>query len=287
MKKAGVVGVVVLAHCVVIGSVVLIQGCGTTPKPVEPQAPQVVMPPVVEPPAEKIEPVEVPPVKVTPPVAPATKSYTVKSGDSLSMIAKRFNVSQRDIMKLNKISNANKIHVGQKLTLPGYVNLDAPVPPRPKKAVSAVKKSTKAAAPVAAASGEYVVKSGDSLGKIAHSHGTTVAALKQANNLTSDSLQIGQKLVLSGKAPAVEAPALPAEGAPGVEALVAPAEGAPAEGTPAPKSNEVLHVVEPNQDLNSIAMMYGVRVEDMMKLNNLATPDVKVGQTLKIPPPVE
>ena len=48
-----------------------------------------------------------------------------------------------------------------------------------------------------------------------------------------------------------------------------------------------MHVVEPNQDLNSIAMMYGVRVEDMMRVNNLATPDVKVGQTLKIPPPVE
>ena len=55
----------------------------------------------------------------------------------------------------------------------------------------------------------------------------------------------------------------------------------------APKSNEVLHVVEPNQDLGSIAMMYGVRAEEVLKLNNLTSPDVKVGQTLKIPPPAE
>jgi LysM repeat protein len=56
---------------------------------------------------------------------------------------------------------------------------------------------------------------------------------------------------------------------------------------PAPKSNEVLHVVEPNQDLSSIAMMYGVRAEEVIKLNSLSSPDVKVGQTLKIPPPAE
>jgi LysM repeat protein len=54
-----------------------------------------------------------------------------------------------------------------------------------------------------------------------------------------------------------------------------------------PKSNDVLHVVELNQDLNSIAMMYGVRAEEVMTLNNLTSPDVKPGQTLKIPPPVE
>ena len=37
----------------------------------------------------------------------------------------------------------------------------------------------------------------------------------------------------------------------------------------------------------SIAMMYGVRAEEIIRLNNLSSPDVKVGQTLKIPPPLE
>ena len=61
-----------------------------------------------------------------------------------------------------------------------------------------------------------------------------------------------------------------------------------AEHAPAPAAGGAqVHVVEPNQDLNTIAMMYGVRVEEIMKLNGLASPEVKVGQTLKIPPPVE
>lgn len=286
MKRAGVVGIVVAVHCAVIGSVILIQGCGTTPKSVEPQPPQVVMPPATPPlPPPVAFPEKIVPV-VAPPVAPVSKSYTIKAGDSLSSIAKRFNVTTRDIVKLNSITNPNKIRVGQKLELPGYTDLNAPAPAHARKKVTTVKKATKGA-PVKAATGEYLVKSGDSLGRIAHRNGTTVAALKQANNLTSDSLKVGQKLVLSGKAPADGTSAPPVE-KPAVEPPPAapPVDG----GTPPrvePKANEVVHVVEPNQDLNSIAMMYGVRVEDMMRLNNLATPDVKVGQTLKIPPPVE
>ena len=191
-------------------------------------------------------------------------------------------------MKMNKIASANKIRVGQKLTLPGYVNLNAPAPARPKKAAVVKKAVHKGAAPVAG-SGEYIVKSGDSLGLIAQRTGTTVAAIKQANSLASDKLQINQKLVIpkggaAPVAPAVE-PAVPAEGAPAGVPEVAPAPESALVAEP--KANEVLHVVEPNQDLNSIAMMYGVRVEDLMRLNNLASPDVKVGQTLKIPPPVE
>ena len=42
----------------------------------------------------------------------------------------------------------------------------------------------------------YVVKSGDSLSRIAHAHGTTVKALKTANHLKSDRIKVGQKLKL-------------------------------------------------------------------------------------------
>jgi LysM repeat protein len=73
------------------------------------------------------------------------------------------------------------------------------------------------------------------------------------------------------------------EGVPGETTAVTEGAGA----APSPKSNELLHVVEPNQDLSSIAMMYGVRAEEIIRLNNLSSPDVKVGQTLKIPPPLE
>ncbi len=273
VKKARMMGSMV----VVAGGLMLSAGCGTTKvdsSAVEP----VVMPPMTETvaPVTKVEEVKQPVAEVQ------AKTYVVKSGDSIGLIAKRFKVPSKDIMSLNKITNANKIRIGQKLTLPGYVDLNAPAPARTAKAKKVVK--------VALSGDVYVVKSGDTLGHIAVAHKTTVRAIKQANSLTSDKVHIGQKLALPKgaakveKAPAVEG-AAPVEGeAPAVDGTVpGPVEVV----APAPKSNEVLHVVEPNQDLSSIAMMYGVRAEEVIQLNSLSSPDVKVGQTLKIPPPAE
>ncbi|NGX39886.1 MAG: Peptidoglycan endopeptidase LytF [Chlamydiae bacterium] len=45
----------------------------------------------------------------------------------------------------------------------------------------------------------YTVVSGDSLWKIAHNHGTTVQALRVANQLPSDTLRVGQTLILPNK----------------------------------------------------------------------------------------
>ena len=276
MKKARMIGSMV----VVAGGLMLSAGCGTTKVETQP-VPQV-MPPVTEvtpPVTPKVEEIKQPPVAEV-----QTKTYVVKSGDSLGLIAKRFKVPAKDLMSLNKITNANKIRIGQKLTVPGYVDLNAPAPARTHKAGKA-----------AVASGNvYVVKSGDTLGHIAVAHKTTVKALKQVNSLASDKVHVGQKIALpKGAAKAEKATDVKeaAPVAPGGETPVA-TEAAPVAGegvapVPPPKSNEVMHVVEPNQDLNSIAMMYGVRAEEVIKLNNLSSPDVKVGQTLKIPPPAE
>lgn len=233
MNKVWMMGSVVM----VAGGLMLSAGCGTTRPPAQETAVPVVMPPTTPP------PVVVPKVEeVKPVVAEVTsKTYVVKSGDSLSHIAARFKVPSKDIVKLNNLSNPNKLRVGQKLTLPGYVDLNAPAP-----VVKAHKKTAK-----------------------------TAKTAKTGKNV--------KKAVPAKETAPGDAPAVPAvEGAP-----VAPAADAAVAPAPAPKSNDVLHVVEPNQDLSSIAMMYGVRVEEVMKLNNLSSPDVKVGQTLKIPPPVE
>jgi N-acetylmuramoyl-L-alanine amidase len=229
----------------VAGGLILSAGCGTTRPPAQDTAAPVVMPPttpVSEVVVPKVEEVKAPVVaEVT------TKTYVVKSGDSISHIANRFKVPAKDILKLNNITNPNKIRVGQKLLLPGTVDLGAAAP-----AKTGHKKTTKTA------------KTGKSA-KTTKTAKTTKAA---------------------GKAGSMAAPA---DGAPAaVPAVEGAAPVAPAaELAPAPKSNEVLHVVEANQDLSSIAMMYGVRAEEVIKLNNLSSPDVKVGQTLKIPPPAE
>jgi LysM repeat protein len=48
----------------------------------------------------------------------ALKNYTVKSGDRLIFIAKRFSVSQEDLMALNKIKDPSKLQIGQTLKIP-------------------------------------------------------------------------------------------------------------------------------------------------------------------------
>ena len=53
------------------------------------------------------------------PMEPATtQSYTVKSGDRLVFIAKKFSVSQEDLMALNKIKDPTKLQIGQTLKIP-------------------------------------------------------------------------------------------------------------------------------------------------------------------------
>ncbi|MGO9526485.1 MAG: LysM peptidoglycan-binding domain-containing protein [Verrucomicrobiia bacterium] len=46
---------------------------------------------------------------------------------------------------------------------------------------------------------EYAVQKGDTLTSIAKNNGVTIADLRKANNLTSDSLKVGQKLVIPSK----------------------------------------------------------------------------------------
>lgn len=277
MKKVRIIG-----SMAVVGGLMLSAGCGTTRVQEEPVTP-VVMPPTTE----VAAPVEIKPEPKVEAVV-ESKAYVVKPGDNLGSIAKRFKISTKDIVKLNSISNPNMIRVGQKLKLPGSVELSAADAAAAPVVKTALKKSAKASvksAPVVASGDVYVVKSGDMLGSIAVAHKTTTRAIKQLNGLTSDRLQVGQKLKLpkGSAAPAAKEGAAPAGDT--VTPDAAPAQPAP--DVLPPKSNDVLHVVELNQDLNSIAMMYGVRAEEVMTLNNLSSPDVKPGQTLKIPPPVE
>jgi LysM repeat protein len=266
----------------VIGSLMLIQGCGTTqPEAVSVPSETVMPPAVVEQPVAATNI----PAKFPEPVKIEEKVYIVKKGDTLGYIAKRFNVSVKDIIDVNKVKNPNVIHAGQRLNLPEYVDLNAPEPkwkPRAVKKAAGVKVKRQ---PMPA-SGEYIVKNGDMLSSIAVRYGTTVKALMTANNLTSDRLQIGQKLVLSGGA-AVEAGA-PAEVAPTAAEPAPLSPAAPGEEAAKPSgSSAIIHVVEPGQELSAIAMMYSVHLEELMKLNGLTNSAVKVGQALKIPPPAE
>ncbi len=112
--------------------------------------------------------------------------YTIVSGDTLSTIARRFHLTVRAIADANAGLEPTRLQPGQKLHLPPAMSA-APV-----------------AAGVASANPGtseqmYAVKSGDTLSTIARQYGTTVRAIRAANNLRTDSIKVGQKLKVPGK----------------------------------------------------------------------------------------
>lgn len=142
-----------------------------------------------------------PPVAPVPgaPAAGATE-YTVVKGDSFYTISKKFGVTMKAIADANPGVDSTKLQIGKTLHIP------APVPASPATAV------TSAASQTATGETLYVVKSGDTLSKIATDHGTTIKAIRSANNLTTDKIKVGQKLTLP--APKTTPPAAPGQPTP-------------------------------------------------------------------------
>ena len=324
MKTMGLILVVVALHCAVIGSVCFISGCGTTSKP-EPAVTTPIMPPSQAPQPE-VQPAITPP----PPVAAKEVKtagggeYIVQAGDSLGVIAKRCHITKAELMEANKLTDPNKLKVGQKLILPASGQMPAAAPKPEVKAK--VKKETappaavekaKAVEKVQLGANEYVVQPGDNLSKIAAHFGVKVSVLREANKLQSDKIKVGQKIIIPEAKPAApaDAAAAPVAAVPPAEPktpagipenaapIVAPASApAPApvaapgvkgtEVTPAAASTPVgkvsssgiTHVVQPGDDLVSIAKQYAVSVDEISELNQLSTNrTVQVGQRLKIP----
>ena len=254
------------------------------------------------------------------PVEPEYTIYIVQNGDYLAKISKKFNVTIASIKRLNPSIKKDVVRVGQKLKLPGKVDVGvqtAPVAAAAPKATSSKAASKKAYSPYTGATKEYVVKNGDTLGSVAYGNGITIRQLKELNGLSSDSLKIGQKLkipaekvVKAGKAKPVEkkveavapatAPAAekkveeaapvapaPAEAAPvAEEKAAAPAVTAAAEAEPAKAeaAASTTYVVQEGDDMTGVSIRWGVSAAQIRELNNLAEGDQLVpGQIIKLP----
>lgn len=94
----------------------------------------------------------------------------------------------------------------------------------------------------------YTVKKGDSLWSISKKYGITVDELKELNNLSTNILSIGQKLLVGLK-----------------------------------ESFSSTYKVKSGDTLYSIAQQYGISVNQLMDYNNLSTTRLSIGQILKIP----
>lgn len=97
----------------------------------------------------------------------------------------------------------------------------------------------------------YVVQKGDSLYSIANKLGTTVSELKKENNLTTNTLQIGEVLRIPTK-----------------EIY---------------EGEENVYTVQKGDTLYSVAMANNTTVDELKKANNLTSNIISTGQLLKIP----
>ncbi len=181
--------------------------------------------------------------------------YRVKSGDYLGRIASRHRCTVAQIKRWNNLSS-NNIRVGQRLVI--YRGGSAPASAS---SATSSSSSTSTAAPANATT--YTVKSGDVLGKIAERHGCTVAQLKAWNNLSSNNIRVGQKLIVSGSA----------------------SSSAPKAQSTATQSGEyITYTVKEGDSFYSIAKNYpGVSAQNIMDFNGLSSSKIRAGMTIKIP----
>jgi N-acetylmuramoyl-L-alanine amidase len=93
-------------------------------------------------------------------------TYRVKRGDSLSVIAQRYNVSLAELKSENSISS-NTIHVGQELTIPGVGGAEQE---------------------------EHTIRRGETLSEIAQRYQVSLGSLRLENNITNDRIMVGQVL---------------------------------------------------------------------------------------------
>ncbi len=185
-----------------------------TLEPTEPPTPTLepTFTPTPAPPTATPEPTSTPP-------PPAPLVHTVARGETLAVIAQRYGVTVAELMAANNLSS-EVLKVGQQLVIPGQTQAS----PSPGATLPAV----------------HVVQPGENLLLIAQRYGLTVAALMQANGLTSnDVLRVGQELRLPGGAPtptATEAPTV----------TPTPTVAATATSAPAPTASVAYEFPAPN-----------------------------------------
>ena len=163
-------------------------------------------------------------------------------------------------------------------------------------------------APAPAKGTSYVVKITDSYPKIAKAHHITVAKLKAANNIKSDTLHAGQKLIIPGTektqmaataptptpAPVMDAPTgpilteSPAPGPTAMHASVNTVSSTPVDlAAPAPASAMThghIYTVVKGDTLVKIAHKFKTTPGALMAANNITDPaKLSIGKKLKIP----
>lgn len=160
-------------------------------------------------------------VPYTPPVGMESNYYIVKPGDTLYSIARTYGVYVEEIKDLNHLLN-NNLTIGMTLLIPTNNNIKDDI---------------------------YIVKPGDTLYGIANLYKMSVNELKVLNNLSSNVLSVGQKLLIK----------------------------------PSVNGSDNTYIVKSGDSLYSIAKKYGITVDALKNANNKVSNMLTIGEVLIIP----
>ncbi len=183
---------------------------------------------------------------VAAPPAAADEEHRVAPGDTVWDLAQRYGSSVDAIVAANALDARSTIVTGSTLVIPTEA---APAP-------------TAAAVP---AGTRVVVTAGDTVWGLAHAHGTTVAAIVDANGLNSRAtIRTGQELSIPGSTAST------------------PAATAATPSSPAPTGTLV--TVAPGDSLSGIASRHGTTVGALAAANGIANPSlIRIGQVITVP----
>ena len=176
----------------------------------------------------------------------------MQQGDNLSTIAKKYNVSIDELKQWNDLSD-NTIQLESKLKIADIIN-DTKEESTPKTEIKNV---------------EYVVQRGDNLNSIAKKNNVAVSDLKTWNDLTDDTIQLGDKIIVAKKLV--------------LDTNQSVAEKHSKKEKVAKNQNEDHYYVKKGDSLFSIAKKYpGVTISDIKKWNGIRGNELKPGMKLKI-----
>ncbi len=173
------------------------------------------------------------------------KEYVVQSGDNLSSIARKFNVTVADIKLWNNLPDNNiKLNTKLKLVQPSTVAEVAPAVAEKQNVV-------------------HEVVPGDNLAAISRKYGVSIADIQAWNNLKDTQIAVGAKLLIQKDK----------------DASIQKAEVASSKR----KSKADSYLVQKGDSLSKIAKKYpGVTVQDIKKWNKITGDDLQPGMRLKI-----
>jgi len=209
---------------------------------------------------------------------PKTKYYTVRRGDNLGEIADKYNVTIADIKKWNSIKGST-VARGKNLKIITNESVVRAIRKEPKTENASfeiktdnnkiaasdtkiskedkTKKLIKTDTLSSGVAAYYVVQKGDNLNNIAKKHNVSVAEIKEWNNLSNASIQLGMSLQVARNE-----------------------LNAKKELVISPKIENVEYIVKKGDNLGNIATKFGSSVDDLKQWNDLQNNNIALGTSL-------